>query len=266
LSRRPVARSSDPAVPDGDQTLDVVVWEADGNPLPGAGYGRNIAMRLGRLGWRVAVVDYRTRPLSGREWAAPVHVLSGGETSAHAADRATLQALDEIGELAQRAWADEVTIIGICLGAQLVARVLAPDLPPSTPLAGMEAGWRSVTGPQGPVGVAELHYEQLHPDLTARDGITVTHHNAHSEIQGFRWGSSVIGLQFHPEWSPADLRSVLDRHPAILTEHHRDPAAALASAGHAPRHWRPAVFDQLVAEPVARRLSTRPIEVAEVAA
>ncbi len=100
---------------------DVVVWQADGRPLPGRGYGDPIAARLRRLGTRVTTVDYRRRALTDAERAAPVHVLSGGATSAFAEDPATNRALDELHGLAQRAWADQVTLVGICLGAQLLA-------------------------------------------------------------------------------------------------------------------------------------------------
>jgi GMP synthase (glutamine-hydrolysing) len=232
------------------------VWQADGEPLPGAGYGHNIALRLGRLGCDVAVVDYRARPLSETERAAPVHVLSGGETSAHAGDPATSRALADLDRLAGRAAAGQTTVIGICLGAQLLARVLAPELPRSTPPAGLEAGWCTVAGPHGHSSVAQLHYEQLHPGLARRAGIEVTHGNAHSEIQAFRWGSSMVGMQFHPEWSPADTSAVLDRHTHLLAEHDLDVGSALASVAQATHRWRPRAFERLVVEPVLERLAT----------
>ncbi len=130
---------------------DVVVWQADGRPLPATGYGDPIAQRLRGLGARVETVDYRTRALTAAERAAPVHVLSGGSTSAFADDPTTRRALDELRDVAQRAWSDEATLVGICLGAQLLARVIAPMLERRTPVRGMEAGWQTVAGPQGEV-------------------------------------------------------------------------------------------------------------------
>ncbi len=233
---------------------DVVVWQGDGRPLPGRGYGDPIAARLRRLGARVATVDYRSRALTDAERAAPVHVLSGGTTSAFSDDPATNRALDELQQLAQRAWADETTLVGICLGAQLLARVIAPTLDRCTPTRGMEAGWQRVAGPQGAFHVAELHYEEIHPELASLGGVTITHSNDHSPVQAFRWGPATIGMQFHPEWSPRDLRSVLGRHRHLLARKHRDPDAALASVPDGVPRTRHDTFDELVARPVLRRL------------
>jgi GMP synthase-like glutamine amidotransferase len=233
---------------------DVVVWQADGRPLPGRGYGDPIAARLRRLGARVRTVDYRSRALTDAERAAPVHVLSGGATSAFADDPATNRALDELQQLAQRAWADQATLVGICLGAQLLARVIAPTLDRCSPARGMEAGWQRVAGPQGAVHVAELHYEEIDPRFASLGGVTITHNNEHSPVQAFRWGPATIGMQFHPEWSPLDLRSVLGRHRHLLASRHRDPDAALASIPDGVSRGRHDTFDELVARPVARRL------------
>ncbi|OWY58833.1 hypothetical protein B7486_77845, partial [cyanobacterium TDX16] len=162
--------------------------------------------------------------------AAPAHVLSGGETSAFSQDRATRRARAQLAELAQRAWSGDATVIGICLGAQLLARAIAPELPCSTPERGMEAGWQHVEeeGRRATEAVAELHYEQIHPALESVDGVEVTHRNDHSPIQAFRWGAA-FGMQFHPEWSPTDLRAVLRRHRRLLAERHHDPRQATAS-------------------------------------
>ena len=234
---------------------DVVVWQADGQPLPGVGYAERITARLRPTGWSVEVVDHRTEALTDAQRAAPVHILSGGETSAFAGDDATERALGELTGLAQRAWSDDLTLIGICLGAQLLARVIAPELPRSTPAGGMEAGWRPIEGPEGTSWAAELHYEQIDPSLASIDGITVTHGNDHTPVQAFRWGSVAIGMQFHPEWTTADLRTVLDRHQAVLEAHHHDPAAAHRSLDGAADHDGD-LFDRLVLAPIADRLGT----------
>jgi GMP synthase (glutamine-hydrolysing) len=238
-------------------TPEVVVWQGDGEPLPGRGYGDPIAARLRRRGARVVIVDSRSRALTDAERAAPVHVLSGGTTSSFSDDAATTRALDELQRLARRAWADQVTLVGICLGAQLLARVIGPMLERRTPVHGMEAGWQRVAGPQNAIHVAEHHYEEIDPAFASLSGVTITHSNDHSAVQGFRWGPATIGMQFHPEWSPADLRAVLGHHRDLLAERHHDPDAAFASV---PDHFpdfpdgRLDTFDALVGEPVARRL------------
>jgi GMP synthase-like glutamine amidotransferase len=201
--------------------------------------------------------------LSDAERAAPVHVLSGGATSAFSDDPATNRALDELHRLVRRAWADQATLVGICLGAQLLARVIAPMLNRCTPVRGMEAGWQPVTGPHGAIHVAEHHYEEIDPGFASLTGVTITHSNDHSSVQAFRWGPATIGMQFHPEWSPVDLRSVLGRHRDLLAKRHRDPDAAIASVPDRVPRGRPDPFDELVVLPVARRLravrSARPV-------
>lgn len=245
----------------GARVPDVVIWQADGEPLPGEGYGGRLGAAFQRLGCTVAVVEYRRRRLSDRLLSAPVHVLSGGETSAFSQDRATIRARAQLAELAQRAWADEATVIGICLGAQLLARAIAPEVPRSTPERGMEAGWQQVEeADRRREQVAELHYEQIHPAFETVDGVTVTHRNDHSPVQAFRWGGA-IGMQFHPEWSPTDLRVVLRRHRRLLAERHHDPRGA-AQTLRGVRQRRPSdLFEQLVLEPARQRLAAaRPLE------
>lgn len=238
------------------RSADVVVWQADGRPLAGEGYGQRLGAAFQRLGFTVDVVDYRRTALTERQMAAPVHVLSGGETSAFSPDRATTRARSQLAELAQRAWTDDATLVGICLGAQLLARAIAPELPRSVPEQGMEAGWQPVVGEQGRTEVAELHYEQIHPDFASVPGVTVTHHNEHSPVQAFRWGPNVVGTQFHPEWSPAELRSVLRRHRGLLAERHRAPDDAVRSL-QGRRSRRPCdLFETIVVGPVLRRLGS----------
>ncbi|CAN5721881.1 hypothetical protein BH24ACT4_BH24ACT4_22390 [soil metagenome] len=232
----------------------VVVWQADGQPFRGRGYGAAVAARLRRRGWSVEVVDQRSQVVTDEILAAPVHVLSGGETSAFANDPATVRSRRRVTALARRAWADEVTLVGICLGAQLLARAAAPELPRSRPAKGMEAGWQRVHGPCGHLSVAELHYEQIDPALATIDGITVTHANEASPIQAFRWGPAAIGMQFHPEWSRRQAAQVLHRHRHVLEAHHHDPAGAYRSLDETSGPLGPDAFQQLVIDPIARRL------------
>lgn len=233
---------------------DVVVWEADGRPLPRLGYGTRLARALRTIGVSVAVVPYRRRPLTGNELAAPVHVLSGGETSAFADDAATVRARDDLAGVLRRARHGQATVVGVCLGAQLLARAIDPWLPRSEPDSGMEAGLRTVSGPDGPQLVAQLHYEQIHPALADVAGIEITHTNAHSPVQGFRWGESVLGYQFHPEWDPTDLSTVLRRHRWLLAARCADPGTAQTSVTTGAAAWSPRTLDELVVVPAAAAL------------
>lgn len=241
---------------------DVVVWEADGRPLGALGYGGCLARALRSVGARVELVRYRERPLTADELAAPVHVLSGGETSSFSTDEATLRARADLAGLIGRARHGDATVIGVCLGAQLISRAIAPDAPMSMPLGGMEAGLCEVDGPDGPVWAAQLHYEQIHPGFAAVDGVTVTHTNAHSPIQGFDWGPFVHGYQFHAEWSPDELQRVLQRHDDVLATHHRDPGAARSSVTTHRDRWSADLLGRLVLRPVLGHLAVPDVHAA----
>jgi GMP synthase-like glutamine amidotransferase len=239
-----------------DQLTDrrVVIWEADGRPLPRTGYGTRLAQVLRATGADVTVVPYRLRALTATELSAPVHVLSGGETSAFSTDEATRRALDDLTDVLARSEAGQATTVGVCLGSQLIARAVNPTLRRSVPTRGMEAGLCRVDGPDGPRHVAEFHYEQIDPRFSATPGVRITHHNPHSEIQGYRWGENVLGYQFHPEWSPADLSTVLRRHRWLLTDRHTTPAAARSSVTERGPRWSAHTLEDLVLAPVASAL------------
>lgn len=241
---------------------DVVIWEADGQPLPRLGHGARLAQALGALDATVTVVPYRRRALTEAELAAPVHVLSGGETSSFSPDPTTGRALRDLTEVLQRAWHADTTVIGVCLGAQLVARALNPELPRSAPHGGMEAGLLAVAGPTGTQFVAQLHYEQIHPAFAELDGVEVTHTNSHSPIQGFRWGRTVFGYQFHPEWDLGDLSTTLRRHRRLLTARGADPRAAQASVAAGAPSWSPRTLDDLVVAPAAAALEATDVTAA----
>ncbi|MDO8106019.1 hypothetical protein Q6348_02280 [Isoptericola sp. b441] len=234
---------------------DVVVWEADGRPLPRLGYGARLAAPLRGLGARVVVVPYRRRALTAAELSAPVHVLSGGETTSFAGDPATRRTLADVTGLLRRAWRGDATVIGVCLGAQLIARAIAPALPPSFPTSGMEVGLCPVDGPGGPIAVGQLHYEQIDPAFAEVDGVRLTHTNDHTRVQGFTWGPSVAGYQFHPEWDPGDVAAVLDRHAALLDLRHAEPSTALASVHLEQGSWSGRTVTELLVAPVARALA-----------
>jgi hypothetical protein len=120
----------------------------------------------------------------------------------------------------------------------------------------METGLCSVTGPQGPHLVAQLHYEQIHPAFADVAGVEITHTNAHSRIQGFRWGQTVHGYQFHPEWDPDDMSVVLHRYRWLLAARRVDPRDARASSTAGSVAWSPRTLDSLVVAPATAAVKT----------
>jgi GMP synthase-like glutamine amidotransferase len=132
-------------------------------------------------------------------------------------------------------------VIGICLGAQLIAEALGSKVEPCEP----EIGWLALSGtPEG----------QDHPLGQLFDGASVLHWHgerftlpegaqrlAATEIapnQAFLYGQHVLGLQFHLEATLDDARRMCEAsHPgpsdhgwvqspeAILADTHRFPMA-----------------------------------------
>lgn len=102
----------------------------------------------------------------------------------------------------QEALADDMPILGICLGSQLLAHALGARVLPGSQ---MELGW-------APIEVLEPSDELLaplaprttvlhwHRDLFELPlGFTVLARSDQTEIQAFRAGSNAWGMLFHPE-------------------------------------------------------------------
>jgi GMP synthase (glutamine-hydrolysing) len=126
-------------------------------------------------------------------------VVFGGRQSA--ADEASYPYLT-----AEMAWiksciAADVPTLGICLGAQLIIRVLGGQV---GPLNGNlhEFGYYPVSPtPEGRDFLPEtLHLTEAHyHTFTLPDGVTLLASSPNYPNQAFRFGDKVYGVQFHPE-------------------------------------------------------------------
>lgn len=115
--------------------------------------------------------------------------------------------LDLIRSAAQRGQ----PVLGICLGAQLIAKALGASVKRG---AASEIGWRSIE--LDPAASADPVFAdlpspttvfQLHNDtLELPDGATRLAHSPEAPNQAFRWGRSVYGVQFHPEMTEQMVR------------------------------------------------------------
>ena len=175
--------------------------------------------------------------------------------------------LDELRFLERRLTADLPTL-GICLGAQLMARVLGAKVYPGS---GKEIGWSSlelsVAGQQSPlrylVGekTAVLHWHGDTFDLPSN----CTHLASSSKYQNqaFACGECGLALQFHPEVTAQGLESWFIGHaceigstPSISVAQLRADTARYAGylSSQAPKFWQNwlATLDE--------RLSARPTQ------
>lgn len=101
-------------------------------------------------------------------------------------------------------------ILGICLGAQLLALAAGGEVAPNP--AGPERGWGLVRRSDAAVHDPVFRTVPFLPDVVHwhRDEVRVLPADAtllcrgeHTEVQAFRVGERAWGLQFHPEASPA---------------------------------------------------------------
>ncbi|AIZ63704.1 hypothetical protein PK28_08360 [Hymenobacter sp. DG25B] len=141
-----------------------------------------------------------------------VLVVLGGEMSVH--DEALFPWLREEKQFIRRAIDGGLPVLGICLGAQLVAEALGATVS---------------DGPAPEIGFFPIHFSQeAHRFFSGEFPASLTPLHWHGEIfslppgarllassaactnQAFSWQQRVIGLQFHPEVTAEILAAMLE--------------------------------------------------------
>ncbi|MGL6291221.1 MAG: type 1 glutamine amidotransferase [Silanimonas sp.] len=117
-------------------------------------------------------------------------VLMGGPANIDGAPEWLRAEIDAV----RRALDAGVPILGVCLGAQIIAAALGAAV---GPLAPEEAGWCEVVFVDGTRREFLQWHGQGHAVPPGAEGLA---HSADWPCQMFRVGPRVIGLQFHPEW------------------------------------------------------------------
>jgi GMP synthase (glutamine-hydrolysing) len=159
-------------------------------------------------GYRVKYVDCGVDQISAIDAIAPdLLVLLGGPIRAYQEDSYPVL-VDELDLLTKRLEARRPTL-GICLGAQLMARALDARV---YPCGATEIGWAPITLSSAAResafrhlgdGIAVLNWHGDTFDLP-QDSILL----ASTPIcrnQAFSWGPAAVGFQFHPEATAAGL-------------------------------------------------------------
>lgn len=207
---------------------------------------RHVAFEdLGLLGPLVASRGYGVRyhdagvqPFDVETLLAPdLLIVLGGPIGVYERDAYPFVA-DEIAAIAARLAADK-PILGICLGAQMMAAALGASVAPGpvkeigwAPLTLSSVGRKSVLAPLDASPV--LHWHGDNCELPP--GCTQLASTQHCPVQAFVRAPWQLGLQFHLETEPARFESWLVGHTVELSKAGLDPrelrqqARALGSA------------------------------------
>jgi GMP synthase (glutamine-hydrolysing) len=163
----------------------------------------SLELVLGERGRPVRYLDVGFARIEAPDPAAPsLMVVLGGPISA--SDDARYPTLVPLLSMIEKRIAAGLPTLGICLGAQLIARVLGARVYRA---AQIELGWTPLTltdaGRASPLRhldgalTSMLHWHGDTFDLPA--GATHLASTATCENQAFSWGKHVLGLQCHPE-------------------------------------------------------------------
>lgn len=165
---------------------------------------------LDALGFESTYIEAATGDLAGLDALAPdLMVVLGGPIGAYQDDCYPFLA-DELRLIEARLAADR-PMIGICLGAQLMARALGARVYPNqngkeigwSPLTLTEAGHASALAELGDAPVLHWHGDTFE----LPDGALRLASSAITPNQAFSWQRRALGLQFHVEATGHGLES-----------------------------------------------------------
>lgn len=148
---------------------------------------------------------------------------------------------------AARAWLQQavpagIPVFGICYGHQLLADAFGGEVDYHP--AGLEAGTVAITRH------GNAAHDPLFHDLPARFAAQATHYqsvmrlppnavllagNPHDPHHAYRIGACAWGVQFHPEFTPAIMRSYIELRRERLQNQGIDPDALIAAVTPAPQ-------------------------------
>jgi GMP synthase-like glutamine amidotransferase len=226
--------------------VDVLIYVADGMINDDLDYAARLEARFTTAGLTCESRDLTALPTEEPP-SARAYVFTGGQTSVLSGTpwmRAATRTARQLMANADRA---DYAVIGICLGAQIMAEALRPDSIVSA--ATIEVGLVPVTRPtdqQIQEIVPSFHYQAISPHINAIAGAHIEWCNAHTAVQAFRYGERTVGYQFHPELLATDVHNLIDYHADVVTRWHGDVAAAHQSVDRNTSALSPDLFRRLV--------------------
>lgn len=188
-----------------------------------------IADVIADRGWQVQVMDATQKDFSSAQ-DADLLILLGGPISVN--DSRRFEFLSDECRLLERRLAAGSATLGICLGAQLIAKVLGAHVYPMgfkeigfSPLHLNEAG---TAHPLSEIGAPVLHWHGETYDLP--EGATHLASTKGCPQQAFSVGTHILALQFHVEVRARELERWLVGHVVEIEAAGLDPIELRAQA------------------------------------
>lgn len=188
--------------------MDTVVWQGSGSAWPGWSWDESLVHRLTALGRQPTVVQWGDPGAGHVGRTGVLHVFTGGLEPVDSGSAETAARLDAVRAAVDTAERQACSVVGICLGAQMIAAVVG-GMVPRPVSGGGEAGLTLVTGraPGVPdLAVATAHVAEVPEAFLALPDVRHLWSNPVTTVQGFAVGERVVGVQFHPEFSAREAR------------------------------------------------------------
>src|SRR5208282_3075172 len=193
------------------------------------------ALQSAALAWQYVRV-HEGHPVPKDMKGAGGLIVMGGPMAVYQADKYPF--LREEMRLIEDAAKQDLPVLGVCLGAQIVAAALGAKVAKNP--AGKEIGWHRVTLSDAAredrllSGVSEtltpFHWHGDIFDLPA--GATALASSDQTPCQAFRYGSSVYALQFHLEVTAESVAAMAAEWPRELERETISANEMIASSDH----------------------------------
>lgn len=233
------------------RSTDVVVLVADGLVYEGVDYASRIEEQLSAAGLKSCRYDL-TKSSDAKLPSGRAYILTGGITSVHSDAEWMRSAVVLTQHLIQNADQDRYTVIGICLGSQIIAEALRPNSIIAS--ENIEVGLAAIERPgetRAQQVVPAFHYQAIAPAIATVEGVSIDWCNAHTAVQAFSLGERIWGYQFHPELNTTDIHHLIDYNSSVITEWGGDVELAHRSVNKRAADLSADLFQQMVIERIA---------------
>lgn len=211
----------------------VVVWECDGLVHHGLSFGGVVQLALESIG---ASVERRAMTTDRRlmdDDLQRLHIISSGETSVNDRTGWMTEGIELTQALLAHAGRGEIGLFGIGLGAQMIAEASSPGCVRGR-FDAISAGFSEVIWQRQRVygSLPSFHYEEIDKHrFDPRNVYTIasTPGSSGTEVQAFRIGDYVGGIQAHPELGDQAFHRMIDHHSDTVSFYGGDAFSSQAS-------------------------------------